>query len=457
VFDGDNPHAHIVMLSGIANTLLPLDPGLQGGIVLALTGASGKGKTTLMHFMNSFLGHPTEGIVQGTSTDKVMLDMLKQASVFMLPVDDMTSMSPQNLSAMLSTVTSGRPRQRMEQRGGDWDASEADTINASLMMTSNFSTSAVFMAGNKANDRMQLEAAMTRQLEMPAHDTYIDNVSDARWDNAKALIMGNYGHALRPFSQYVTDNRALVSQLLSDKKKAYRKALKHHLGGRATGQHRYWVRYLAAIRVAADILNDLGLINWDVNNITQVGIDLAVGQQGHTDEVQISDMDALWEILTNDDNGRININLSEFTVEDKGQWPEWDDEFGGRSRGQQRGWLQKGSSNMFQQITNRVVNAPLWRGMATEVSVDGKPQRMERSVYISISKLRAAIHNSDALSATVWEELHNGLGEAGAKVRGTLANAVNRSGDSRHYISHTQGTTGHPTRAIEIVFPPIYF
>jgi len=461
VFDGDHPYAQMVLLSGMSNMLLPLMPGMRGGILLALTGPIGRGKTSLMEFMNSFIGDPQEGIVQGSSTDKVMLDMLKQAGVFMLPVDDVTSLSAENLSAILSTVTSGKPRLRLEQDStGSWSPSDSANINASLMLTSNFSTSAAFMAGRKGGNRLQLEAAQTRQLEIPAQYAMIEGVDTQRWRNAATLVRGNNGHALHMFSKYVVANRELVTEMLAAREGQFETALKRRLQGEIVGPYRFWCRYLAAVAVTAAICNDLKLVDWNLKEIIRAGLKLACEQQSLTDTVQADDMDSLWDLLTNDDNGRININLSEFSVTlgPKFTWPTWDHVHADAVRGQHRQWLEKGgSTNLFNQITNRMVNTAQWRIVATEVYDENNVLlRVERAVQIPLSRLRELIQGSDKLSATVWEELYGSLVHSGAKVIGIDPARPSRMEDgSRYRITTTRLKAGNAVRAVEILFPPI--
>ena len=459
VFDGDHPHAHLVLLSGLANILLPLASGMSGGIVLALTGESGTGKTTLINFMSSFIGHPLEGTVQGTSTEMVMLEMLKAASVFMLPIDDLTSMNKQSLTNLLTVVSSGIPRQRLEtQKSGAWSPSDGERINASVILTSNLSAASAFMAAKGRSEGLQMIPALTRQLEIPAADTTITDVAVDRWDRAKALIREHHGHALRPFCQYVLDNKSLVEKMLDDKRQAFTRALTAKLEGVKTGQFRYWTRYLAGIAVTGEILTDLGLINWNQNNIIATGIGLAVAQQTHAEQVQETDADTLWDLLTNDDNGRININLSEYRVDDDGSWPAWEyvDPGSNRIRGKLRLW-QSNKSSMFQQITNRVINDPRWRIMATEVCVNGQLDSLERQVYIKLGNLRYHTDN-DALAASSWEELYLSLLKAGVVVRGLRKNNVNMLDTTKKFQRHireTENNRSYAEQCVELTFPPI--
>jgi len=457
VYDGDNPYAHLLLLSGLANMLFPLMPSMRGGILLALTGEAGKGKTTLIKAMNSFVGDPDEGVVQGDSTINSLMDMLKQSSVFLLPVDDMVNMSRETVSALLTTVTSGKPRIRLEQAAdGGWAPSENVTLNSSLLLTSNYSTSAAF-GGKGKGDSLQLEAAQSRQLEIPAEYTIVEGVSMERWERAADLLIENNGHALEQFAQYVVTNRAAVKRRLTEYQKLFRQGLAGKLGEQAKGQYRFWVRYLAAVMSTAEICRALNLVDWNPQNIGQAGVTLATQQHAMTDQTQDSDMEALWDLLTDDQMGKVNINLSEFTAStDDGKWPHWADETRAVMRSRQRKWGQ-GKSGMFANISNPVINSPNWRVLATEVSEKGKLKQIERAVEIPIRTLRTLVEKDSALAAENWEELYRALLRTGAKVYG-----VNHARPSfmseppkNVFLKASEAEYGAPHKGVLIVFPPI--
>lgn len=457
VYDGDHPYAHLLLLSGLANMLFPLMPSMRGGILLALTGEAGKGKTTLIKAMNSFVGDPDEGVIQGDSTINSLMDMLKQSSVFLLPVDDMVNMSRETVSALLTTVTSGKPRLRLEQSAdGGWAPSENVTLNSSLLLTSNYSTSSAF-GGKGKGDSLQLEAAQSRQLEIPAEYTTVRGVSMERWERAADLLVENNGHALEQFAKHIVANREVVKRRLSEYQKLFRKGLAGRLGEQAKGQYRFWVRYLAAVMTTAEICNALHLVNWNPKNIGQAGIMLAIQQHAMTDQTQDSDMEALWDLLTDDQMGKVNINLSEFKAStDDGKWPHWDDESRAVMRSRQREWGQ-GKSGMFANITNPVINAPSWRVLATEVSEKGKLKHIERAVEIPIRTLRMLVERDSTLAAENWEELYRALLRTGAKVHGVNHARPGFLADKTKnvFLKASEAGQGTPQKGVLIVFPPI--
>ena len=459
VYDGDYPYAHIILLSGLANVLFPLMSDMRGGILLALTGESGGGKTTMMKFMNSFIGDPDEGIIQGDSTPNSLLDMLKQSSVFMLPVDDMIALGRENVSALLTTVTSGKPRLRLIQdSSGGWNPSESMTLNSSLLLTSNYSTTAAFMGGRKKGDHLQLEAAQTRQLEIPADYMNVAGVSLARWEQAARILIEHNGHALEAFAKHIVRHRSVVAQRLAEHRDMFNKLLAARLDGKVVGQYRFWVRYLAAVTTTAEICQQLNLLNWNVKNIIVAGVTLATQQDELTAQTQSTDMDELWNLLTDDQQGRVNINLSEYRVDTDGKpWPMWDDPLGRASRGQLREWAEATNNNLFSQITNRVVNGPQWRVISTEVYENGKLKHIERAVEIQLVRLRSLVGWSDTLSAETWEELYRSLCRAGAVITGVNPARPSSLSKPEHrcYIKAVKNAAGNPVKAVEIIFPPI--
>ena len=456
VYGGDYPYTHLVLLSSVANTLLPLVRGMTGGILLALTGESGLGKTTLVDAMNSLVGHPDKGIVQGTSTDKVMHQMLKQSSVFLLPVDDMTNMSAENLTSLLQTVTSGRPRQRLELSAtGEWEVSSNQRINSSLILSSNASPIASFLKGSRGQrNTLQLEAAMTRQLEIPAELTTIRGIPTRSWRSSQQLLKENHGHALDVFARYVVDNRKLIEDKLADEEAYFEKALSSQTGNKTTGQFRYWCRYLAAVSVAGDVLASQGAIDWNMANVRAAGIELAKGGHEDTSEAQADDSEVLWDTLTYDDNGRIHIGRADYTVdldETGGRWPDWHDEFGEMIRARYRTEVKSGLGLDLPQ--GGVHNAPVWKVITHNVYQGGKLLRIERCVYIQIVKLRKLVWDSDELSASDWIELYHGLRKSGTFVGGVTRAKPNRV--LRVHRKVINDRTKNPTPCVALYFPPL--
>ena len=461
VYDGEYPHAHLVLLSGLANILLPLMPDMQGGILLALTGRSGAGKTTMMKFMNSFIGNPDEGVVQGNSTTNALLDMLRQSSVFMLPVDDVVAMSAENLTHLLGSVTSGKARRRMEQNAaGEWASTTGTSLNSSLLLTSNFSAAEAFSRGGRKGDRMQLEAAQTRQIEVSSADCVVSGVPLERWNMAGEAIAENHGFALEKFAKHIVMHREVVRQRLTDNRKTLTKLLVAKLGNNAAGQYRFWVRWLATVVTTAEVCRQLNIVNWSVKNMVAAGLELVTGQTEAVEDTENNDMETLWDILTNDENGRININLSEFIVKDDPDWPNWDSTHPSakRIRGQRKEWADAGSTGIFANITDRVINAPRWRIVATEVWENGKPKHLERSVEIPMRVIKHLVESSDKLSSDYWESVANSLVQSGAIIRGVKESQPHRACRKRPaaiYLKATKGDAGPPNKGIEITFPPI--
>ena len=459
VYDGKKMAvAQILLLSGLANMLLPLLSSDKGGIVLALTGKSGKGKTTLLKFMSSFMGDHTRYTVPGSSTSNAIGMLLQQANCMMMPVDDTMSTDGEVFSALLTMVTGGSEKMRMT-----WDSKDGGTVpyeegfNTSLLLTSNFSTMASIGTAGKYKDQLQVEAARTRTLEFGVEDIDLPNVATAEWHKALAMISNNYGHAADKFLRYVVDNQTSVTNAMHRLEDEISHRLAQQVGPENKGQVRFWSKFLTTIAMTASVVcNKLSLLPWDHLHILATGEALVADTVGVGRSSDDDLVEAFWTIVCKEENPNApQINFVARTAH-KRNWPDW--------KTAERG-LRMTHSDYPNAATVPGLALPPAVAETNDYRVDvydimdskGVVWR-ERTLFIPQLHLRGIVRRNSGVSLPVadWSDLHARLVSAGCVIFGVNKERPDRLstpparvviGLSKH---HHIGTT---KSVVEIRFP----
>ena len=449
--------AQILLLSGLANMLLPLLSSDKGGIVLALTGKSGKGKTTLLKFMASFMGDHTRYMVAGSSTSNAIGMLLQQANCMMMPVDDTMSTDGEVFSALLTMVTGGSEKMRMT-----WDSKEGGSVpyeegfNASLLLTSNFSTTAAIGTAGKYKDQLQVEAARTRTLEFNVGDILVPDLTLSGWHKANSLISSNYGHAADQFLRYVVDNQTTVANAMRKLEDEIGGRLAQQVGPDNRGQVRFWAKFLTTVAMTAAIVCDrLGLLPWNHLSILATGEALVADAVGVSKQADGGLVEAFWNIVSTEENTHMpKINFVTRTAH-KRRWCDW-----------------KTATRGTRMHDSEYTHGSAVPGMALPAVADGDHYRVdvydvtdgkqvqwrERTVFIPILHLRALVRKNcgTALPVADWSDLHARLVSGGCVIDGVRSEEPDKLNEhparvviglSKH---HSKGTAKN---VVEIRFP----
>ena len=450
--------AQLLLLSGLSNTLLPLLSDDKGGLLLSLTGESGNGKTTLLHFQSSFAGNYTRNVIPGRSTTNALGAIMSEANCLMLNVDDSVSQRADLFSELLAMVTGGSDKSR-----GTWDSkagmgvSYTEGFNASLLLTSNFSTSAVIGTGGKGADQLDTEAARTRTLEIPAHLMDVKHSTDDQWARSKRLISKNHGHAAHAFFQYVVENQTAVHNMLYSKEHELRHSLGQFSHPDKLGQVRFWARWLAVSGVTAYIvLQKLNLLPWNHLSIMNTGIELAKDATHAAKADDESLIELFWNTLQAEDGrdvSTVNRITREMPVKRRAHWAT----ASRTSRRAQSQWKLK----TLQQSTDKTPHTVLAEVIDIMESKHVAVER-ERTVYMQISVLRGWVkqHQGEALPVASWSDLYRRLRNAGCFINGVQENNPDRGAHTQNTIQvdlneRSGSASHHRVRVVEIRLPPI--
>jgi energy-coupling factor transporter ATP-binding protein EcfA2 len=468
----------MLLLSGVANMLLPVVSNQKGGLLLALTGRSGVGKTTLLRFLGSFIGDPGRCMIPGSSTPNALVNMLKQSQFFMLPVDDTLNLDAGQLTLLLSAVSSGMERMRLT--GGSGATQEAYTANwtdpfySSLLITSNYSMDAIIGTGDMSTAQLQFDAARSRLLEVPADVIRLSRVGADRWYEAEALIAQNYGHAVVAMAAYLSKNQKQITELANRMRVKVEKDLIAASPAEQQALARFWARYIACIGITAVILCErLNVLPWNAKAILTKAVEFVQGIHSSSSAHRSDVATALWDTLVDNQQGRLPINYSYYKVAipPTGGWPNWNEE--GASAAQRRRFLTQWDTEAAGALllSNLNIGAPpnvanvlgrphCWRIVFTSVyGPDDKLLHIERHVDIPLPKLRSLIVQTRDIPATSWEEVYYDLTLSGGMVRGVNPSNPSHWGRGvdqlKSPIDMTRGSKGVVKSVVRIAFPPL--
>jgi hypothetical protein len=235
------------------------------GIPIALTGASGLGKTTTCKVGASFYGSPDALTVSANKGGSTLVGLLGRIAMHQhLPIvfDELTGADTATAQQLLYSVAHGEPKIR-----GNVDGSER--INNKRWATVSFVTSNDSVASllTRNSDTSAAEATQVRCFEIALPEDYnkVFGSLDAKRVIEHDLLSENYGAAGREFLQYIVANRdAVSSQCRKD-----RIRLAEKLKGRTNSKERFYVDLIAVTRRAGLIAKRLGLLTFDVDEVTK--------------------------------------------------------------------------------------------------------------------------------------------------------------------------------------------
>lgn len=241
-----------------AAPLMNFAPGIaRNGIVNFWSRASGTGKTTLQHVINSVWGHPEKQLLNVQSTANSRFNIMGLRHNLPVCLNEITNLGDVDLSEMLFQMSEGREKDRLADGGKD------------IMSSGSWSTITIMSANNTVFDKMQAlsrdrDGEIKRVLEL---EVDMAGVSPALANEMTAAMDKNYGHAGAAFIQSLLDHPDLLKMIPT----AMANWVEKHI---ASQDERYWMNTIAAAVIAAKLTNTLGLTDLDVDAITEYAMSM---------------------------------------------------------------------------------------------------------------------------------------------------------------------------------------
>lgn len=248
------------MALAFAAPLMQHAPGIaRNGIVNFWSRASGTGKTTLQHVINSVWGHPEKQLLNIQSTMNSRFNIMGLRHNLPVCLNEITNLGDVELSEMLFQMSEGREKDRLSDGGKD------------IMNSGSWSTITIMSANNTVFDKMQAlsrdrDGEIKRVLEA---EITLSNINPALANDMTAAMDKNYGQAGAIFIQNLLDTPALLDMI----PKAMSAWVDKHI---ASQDERYWMNTIAAAVVAAKLANTMGLTNINIPAMTEYAMSMVI-------------------------------------------------------------------------------------------------------------------------------------------------------------------------------------
>ena len=216
---------------------------------------SGVGKTALLLAAAGIWGDPEQLVLQKDDTYNFKMNRAEVMHSLPTGIDEITNMSPRQMSELVYQGTSGQQRGRMSSsanveryRGGRW----------SLLMMYTANTSVV--------ERISMAKAMPKAEAQRVLECRVDRIFDSVKDKETTDafengLLNNYGHAGIIYVQYIMRNLQACQQLVMDVQKRVDKLAE------LTSENRFWSATIAATISGLLIAKKAGLHDFDVQKV----------------------------------------------------------------------------------------------------------------------------------------------------------------------------------------------
>lgn len=240
---------------GAGSPLLQLlnNQQVRGAVVNLVSNGSGTGKTTAQMAINSLYGHPSELLMTQNDTFNAKLHNLGMLNSLCMTVDEITSETPERLSALVYGATSGRAAHRMEAQSNKLRNNK--TTWCTIMVTSSNAVLSEAILVHKAAADGELKRIIDLHMPTPS------DVTKQESDLVFRKLGHNYGVAGPIFIQHVVANRDEVCRQLESLQVKLDQAM-----GLERSDRFYSATFTVAM-MAARIMERLGLHSIDIKRV----------------------------------------------------------------------------------------------------------------------------------------------------------------------------------------------
>ena len=229
-------------------SLLVRHTNVEGFVLHLMSNSSGSGKSTILHAIASIYGNPKPQIVNAKDTTNAKLQIMGTLHNLPALFDEITNMPPAEKSDVVYQATQGRAKHKAKQHESgiqvnttSWETALISTGNSSLV-----------------DDVLSLKAIPDGELNRLL-EFYIEKEdADATWSRQHfGKLYENYGHAVRPFAQYIVAHLDEVLDLMEKVQSRIEKLAE------AQPSERFWISMATVTITAGVISRKLGLHDID--------------------------------------------------------------------------------------------------------------------------------------------------------------------------------------------------
>lgn len=273
----------------LGSTLFHMNDTGNKGVLLAASGASGRGKTTCLKACSSMWGHPESLMLNGNREGATINALYNHlGTVHSLPMlwDDTTERDPDEVRRFMLNVPQGEGKRRMQADGSM--VGRLDTWATMVLMSTNADAITQIMSTGKDVDPHLMRMV---SVEFGLVDT--GTTAKIAADNFLRAMGQNYGHAGPIFAGFIAKHYESI-------RRGYIKNVEmvdRLLASSNAAAERFWSAAVAAAYTAAQIASALGLIDFPFEADLKWMISLLTKQRETIKESGTTPQEMLTEFL----------------------------------------------------------------------------------------------------------------------------------------------------------------
>ena len=268
--------------------------GEHGLLINLVNKDSGTGKTLVQHFINSVYGDTSRLMMRKQDTLASRMHGIGVRCHLPTCMDEVTNLTMAEVSDLAYGFSEGRGKERMES-----GANKA-RVNNTWWDTIGVTSSNASMADKLTTNKATADGELMRIFEI---DIIKPEELDADFAQSLVAIMqNNYGHAGDLYIKTVMSDIAGMEALLSKVKRSMNKRLG------TQSKERMWVAAFSAIITGGYIAKSVGIIDWDIDYLFKVLLELAFGKRQEATEELLDFGSVLGEFLSENKGAILQIN-----------------------------------------------------------------------------------------------------------------------------------------------------
>ena len=293
---GFEQHQYMFGLA-FGSPLMEFISGVHGAIYNLTSTETGIGKTTGMWGGASVWGNHKQLVLIGKDTDNSAWNRAEIMKNLPLYVDEVSNFTGEQASDFCYSISDGVQRNRLTNegqnkerfRGEVWDLSCGTTGNSSLIqIASGYRSSPKGEAG-------RVVSVTAKKLLKGVEDTLRANALNDK-------LAANYGWAGPIFIQHVIKHKGDVEKLVNDTRTAMIKELK------SEAQDRFWVAQGTTTYAGCVIAHEIGLIDWDLDDLWAWIIRTILAQKHGLQEMDMDIGDVVAQFYMDNIRGILRIS-----------------------------------------------------------------------------------------------------------------------------------------------------
>lgn len=289
---GAEPFAFALLAGGFGAPLMKFT-GYDGAVV-CLVGRSGIGKTLVSRMVQSVYGDERRLMMLKDDTRNSLMTRLGVYGSLPLTVDEVTNMSPEDLSELVYRITQGRDKARLNKNAvekavlNQWNTIALVSSNASLVEK---------LTGHKFDSSAEVNRVFEYHVRENPH------LDRKTCTTMFRTIQENYGLAGEAYIQY------LASHTNEHQEKMDQLAAIIEERAEIGSDDRFWGAILSAAIYGGMIASHLGLIKFNVNRVLKWGITQLIRMKAARNNQIVDAIGALGMFLDAHVGSRLIVNV----------------------------------------------------------------------------------------------------------------------------------------------------